>query len=130
MPAELFYDPTSEPCRAVHWFTLEAEIPVKLAYTWLTRDDHLKPALRAVNPRHQVPALRDGDFCLSEATAIMAYLAETAGQHEIWFGANARDRARVNLLLSWYHINPRQVLTDHYLPVLLLPAYVGDPLPS
>jgi hypothetical protein len=33
----LFIDPISEPSRAVHWFTLEAGVPVELRYVWLTR---------------------------------------------------------------------------------------------
>jgi len=127
--AELFYDPTSEPCRAVQWFALETGVPIVLRYTWLTRDDHLNPEYGKINPRHQVPALRDGTFCLSEATAIMSYLAET-GSAQAALGTTPRDRARINMLFSWYHINLRQVLTSYYLPVLLLPAYQGDALPS
>jgi glutathione S-transferase len=35
---ELFYDPTSEPSRAVRWFALEAALPLTLRYIWVTRD--------------------------------------------------------------------------------------------
>ena len=80
----LYYDPTSEPSRAVYWFALEAGIPIDLRYTWLTRGEHLSQELLEVNPCHQVPALWDGDFCLSEASAIMLYLAETDNSIDRW----------------------------------------------
>jgi glutathione S-transferase len=127
----LFHDPTSEPSRAVHWFTLEARIPITVRYIWLSRGQHLSAELLAVNPRHQVPALRDADFCLSEATAIIRYLAETSNVESQWLGATTRERARVNQLLSWYHTNLRTKATlEYFLPVLLAPAYHGKPRPS
>jgi glutathione S-transferase len=127
----LFHDPTSEPSRAVHWFTLEASVPVGIRYIWLTRREHLSADLLAVNPRHQIPALRDGDFCLSEATAIIRHLAERASVEPRWLGSTVRERARVNQLLSWYHTNLRTKGTlEYFLPVLLGPAYRGKPRPS
>lgn len=127
---ELFHDPTSEPSRAVHWFAVQASIPIVLRYTWLTRDEHLGKELLAVNPRHQVPALRHGDFCLSEATAIIRYLAEISGNAAEWLGSTARERARINLLLSWYHTNLRlRAALEYFLPVLLAPSYLGEPAP-
>jgi glutathione S-transferase len=127
----LYHDPTSEPSRAVHWFAVETAIPVDLRFTWLTRNEHRSPALLAVNPRHQVPALKHGDFHLSEATAIIRYLAESTGNSEAWLGQSLRERARINQLLSWYHTNLRQQSTlDYMLDVLLLPAYLGTALPT
>ena len=126
----LFHDPTSEPSRAVHWFALEAGVPLRLHYTWLTRGEHWGEALLTVNPRHQVPALLHGDFRLSEATAIMRYLAEVGGDADRWFGGTARERARVEQLHSWYHTNLRLKGTlEYFLPVLLGPGYLGEAAP-
>jgi glutathione S-transferase len=129
-PAVLYHDPTSEPSRAVHWFAVEAAIPLDLRFTWLTRNEHRSPAFLTVNPRHQVPALKHGDFVLSEATAIIRYLAEIEDKSETWLGQSLRERARINQLLSWYHTNLRQQSTlDYMLDVLLLPVYLGTALP-
>lgn len=126
----LFHDPTSEPSRAVHWFALEASIPIQLRYIWLSRNEHRGAELLAVNPRHQVPALRHGDFCLSEATALIRYLAEITDSTSRWLGSTARRRAHTNLLLSWYHTNLRRRGTlEYFLPVLLAPGYLGDEAP-
>jgi len=127
----LFHDPTSEPSRAVHWFSLEAGIELELCYIWLTRGEHRAPQLLAVNPGHQVPALKHDAFCLAEASAIMIYLAETAGVAERWLGADPEQRAITHRFLSWHHTNTRLRLTvDYLLPVLLMPAYKGSAPPD
>jgi glutathione S-transferase len=130
MPAPLlFIDPISEPSRAVHWFALEAGVPIELRYVWLTRSEHERPAFAAVNPRRQVPALLDGDFALSEATAILRYLAATREVDPVWLGKTPRERARVDLLFSWYHTNLRLRSTlEYFLPALLVPSF-GAPRP-
>ncbi len=126
----LFHDPTSEPSRTVHWFCVETGIELELHYTWLARREQARPEFAAINPRHQVPALRQGDFCLSEATAIIRYLAEINRVEPRWLGASVRERAHVNMLLSWYHTNLRtKAALDYMLPVLLFPGYKGDPAP-
>lgn len=128
---QIFYDPTSEPCRAIHWLCLEANLPYELKYVWLTRDEHFSDALLSVNPHHQVPALQHDNFCLSETAAIMNYLTDTNNCSSSWFGNDIESRARINRCLFWYHTNIRKKLTlDYFLPVLLMPAYTGIPQPS
>ena len=126
----LFHDPTSEPSRAAHWLALELGIPVRIRFTWLMRGEHLTPELLAVNPRHQVPALRHGNLRLSEATAIMRYLAELAGGLEPWFGRTVAERANVELRLSWHHTHTRQITLKYTVPMVLMPAYHGSKQPG
>jgi len=127
----LYHDPTSEPSRAVHWFVQEAAIDVDINYTWLTRDDHLAPEFLAVNPAHQVPALKHGQFCLAEAASIMIYLAEINNVQDRWIGVSPQDKARTMQFMSWHHTNTRLTITlNYFLPVLLMPAYIGATPPS
>lgn len=127
----IYYDPTSEPCRAVHWFCLELNIPHKLKYIWLTRNEHLSEDFLMINPFHQVPAMECRGFCLSEASAIMQYLADLHDCRDSWFGNEIEEKAIVSQRLSWYHTNLRKILTlDYFLPVLLMPAYLNEPKPS
>jgi len=127
----IFYDPTSEPSRAVHWFCLEAGIPHELQYVWLSRGEHMSAEFKAVNPLQKVPALKHGDFCLSEATAIMQYLADINDIGAYWFGHDIEHKAVISQHLSWYHTNLRQILTlDYFLSVLLMPAYLGIAPPN
>lgn len=122
----LYFDPTSEPCRAAYWLAVDGGFPVRVRYTWLSRGEHKGAELTAVNPCQQVPALWHDGFALAEATAIMHYLADTAGRLDAWFGATPRERASVHRLLSWYHTNLRQKVTyDYFAAVLFGPAAAG-----
>ena len=122
----LYHDPTSEPSRAVHWFALEAGIEIDIRHTWLVRGDHRAPEFLAVNPRHQVPAMKHGEFCLAEASAMMVYLAEINDVDERWVGSSPQDRAKTLQIMSWHHSNTRSAITlNYFLPVLLMPAYKG-----
>jgi glutathione S-transferase len=125
-PPRLYHDPTSEPSRAVHWFAVEAGIELEVEYVWLTRGEHRSPNFLAKHPGHQVPALHHGTLCLTEASAIMVYLAEINGVVDLWIGRTPEERAQTNRFLSWHHTNTRLKLTLKYLlPVLLMPAYKG-----
>jgi glutathione S-transferase len=127
----IYYDPTSEPCRAVHWLCIEANIPYQLEYVWLTRNEHLSKDFLKINPFHQVPAMEYRGFCLSEASAIMRYLMGLNECTESWFGSELEEKAVIDQRLSWYHTNLRKILTlDYFLPVLLLPAYLNIPKPE
>jgi glutathione S-transferase len=58
--------------------------------------DTRKPEFVALNPRHRVPTLVDGDFTIYESNAIVAYLdAAYPGRGAPLFPGDARERATV-----------------------------------
>ena len=54
-----------------------------------------------INPSHQVPVLEDGDFRLTESSAILKYLADKAGSPA--YPKDPRQRARVNERMDWFN---------------------------
>jgi len=63
--------------------------------------DTRKPEFVALNPRHQVPVLVDGDFVLYESNAIVEYLDEAyPGRGAPLFPGDARQRALVRRLIA------------------------------
>lgn len=63
--------------------------------------DTRKPEFVALNPRHRVPTLVDGDFVLYESNAIVEYLDEAhAGRGLALFPGDARTRATVRRIVS------------------------------
>jgi glutathione S-transferase len=67
---------TSRTIRA-HWALHELDLPYE-SRPILPRSGETKtPEYTALNPRQKVPLLVDGDFCIGESAAIVAYLAET-----------------------------------------------------
>ena len=76
-------------------FALEHKaLPYELKVLSFSAGDTRKPEFLALNPRHQVPVLVDGDFVLYESNAIVEYLDEAypaAGAP--LFPGDARTRA-------------------------------------
>ena len=63
--------------------------------------DTRKPEFLALNPRHRVPVIVDGDFVLYESNAIVEYLDEAyPGRGGALFPGDARRRAHVRRLIS------------------------------
>lgn len=52
------------------------------------------PEFLAINPRGQVPAIRDGDFALYESIAIICYLEDKQPEPRL-FGTDAEERALI-----------------------------------
>jgi len=59
-----------------------------------------KPEYAKLNPSMKVPTLVDGDFVLTESSAIMAHLCIEAGS-EMWPARNAAEQVDVLRWLSW-----------------------------
>jgi glutathione S-transferase len=81
--------------------------------------DTLKPEFIALNPRHQVPVLVDGDFVLYESNAIVEYLDEAyPGRGAPLFPGDVRQRALVRRLIeevdNYFYEATSQVLTQAF----------------
>lgn len=63
--------------------------------------DTRKPEFVALNPRHRVPTIVDGDFVLYESNAIVEYLDEAyPGRGAPLFPGDAKRRATIRRLIS------------------------------
>ena len=66
-----------------------------------TAGDTRKPEFVALNPRHRVPVIVDGDFVLYESNAIVEYLDDAyAGRGQPLFPGDVRQRALVRRLVA------------------------------
>ncbi|MEO8484852.1 MAG: glutathione S-transferase family protein [Betaproteobacteria bacterium] len=81
---------------------LEAKgVPYERKVLSFSAGDTRKPEFVAINPRHRVPTIVDGDFTLYESNAIVEYLDEAyAGRGLALFPGDARTRATVRRLIS------------------------------
>ncbi len=100
---KLYANPVSPASRAVMLFAAEAEIDLDVRVIDLSTGEQCQPAFQAINPIGLVPVLEDGDFRLTESSAILKYLAETAGSPA--YPADLRERARVNEAMDWCNAN-------------------------
>ena len=96
---KLYHHPASTVSRPVMLFAAEARIPLEMQVVDLFTGEHTLPAYDAVNPNHLVPVLEDGNFRLTESSAILKYLADKTGS--ALYPKDLQQRARVNERMDW-----------------------------
>jgi glutathione S-transferase len=75
-------------------------LPYELKVLSFAAGDTRKPEFVALNPRHRVPTLVDGDFVIYESNALVEYLDEAyPGRGAPLFPGDARMRAKVRRLI-------------------------------
>lgn len=100
---KLYYHPASTACRPIMTLASEEDIALDYEVVDLFTGEHLKPAYAARNPSCLVPMLEDGDFRLTESSAILKYIAEKTGSGA--YPQALQDRARVNERMDWFNAN-------------------------
>jgi len=96
---KLYYHPVSTTSRPVWLFIAENGIDCELKVVDLMKGEHYQPQYVAINPNRMVPVLEDGDFRLTESSAILKYLAEKTGSPA--YPKELRSRAKVNEMMDW-----------------------------
>jgi glutathione S-transferase len=98
---KLYYHPVSTTSRPIVLFAAESGINLDLEVVDLFTGAQYKPEYAAINPSSQVPVLDDGDFRLTESSAILKYLADKVGSPA--YPKDLRMRARVNERMDWFN---------------------------
>ena len=100
---KLYMHPVSMTCRPVMLFIAENKIPVEEAFVDLMTGAHLQPPYSGINPNCLVPMIEDGDFTLTESSAILKYLADKIGSPA--YPKDLKQRAKVNEVMDWINTN-------------------------
>ncbi|MDH4180601.1 MAG: glutathione S-transferase family protein [Betaproteobacteria bacterium] len=98
---KLYHHPVSTTSRPVVLFAAEAGIALDFQVVDLFTGEQYRPEYASINPSRQVPVLEDGDFRLTESSAILKYLADKVGSPA--YPADLRRRARVNERMDWFN---------------------------
>lgn len=96
-PLIIYGFPASQPARVLYWACLLKGLPFNARTSQGSVFD-----TDNTNPRGQVPAIVDGDFCLAEMAAIVCYLADKHGWSDL-YPEDLPVRARVQEFLHMYH---------------------------
>ena len=98
------------------------DIEVDLSVKENRRDWYLK-----INPNGTVPALKDGDYCLSETLAIWRYLPESRNINtEFYPYKDAKKLAEVNELIDLASGRFRYKSMYCYFQLLMGPTFFGN----
>lgn len=79
----------------VRWTLQELGVPFESEIVRVSDGENQSPEFLAVNPAGKLPALVDGDFVLTESTAIVRYLAEKYPESRFW-PTGLRERAEAD----------------------------------
>jgi glutathione S-transferase len=104
---KLYYHPISTTSRPVMLFAAENHIPLEMQVVDLFTGEHVQAPYAAINPNKLVPTLVDGDFVLTENSAILKYLADKIDSPA--YPKDLKKRARVNERMDW---TSTQLCTD------------------
>jgi glutathione S-transferase len=96
---KLYYHPASTVSRPVVMFIEDNAIAAELQVVDLFTGEHMAAPYTAVNPNQLVPVLQDGDFRLTESSAILKYLADRIDSPA--YPKGLQERARVNEMMDW-----------------------------
>ena len=100
---KLYMHPVSMTSRPVRLFIAENGMSVDEQVVDLFTGEHYKEPYTSINPNHLVPVLEDGDFRLTESSAILKYLADKIGSPA--YPKDLKQRARVNEMMDWLNTN-------------------------
>jgi len=96
---KLHCHPVSTTSRPILLFAADQGVALDVQVVDLFTGEHLQPPFLPINPSQQVPVLDDGDFRLTESSAILKYLADKIGSAA--YPAAPQARARVNERMDW-----------------------------
>src|SRR3970040_2198137 len=95
---KLYMHPVSMTCRPVMLFIAENKVDCEQQVVDLMKGEHYQEPYASLNPNRLVPMLEDGDFRLTESSAILKYLAERFNSPT--YPKDLRQRARVNEMMD------------------------------
>jgi len=100
---KLYVNHVATTSRAVLAFCEAAGINPEIRSIDLMQGEHHKPPFCDINPNRLVPVLDDDGFILTEASAILRYLASKTSSP--LYPVDPKLRARVDELMSWFEAN-------------------------
>ncbi len=118
---KLHFHPVSTASRPILLFCAEANISYEPVVIDMMKGEHKSEAFLKLNPNGMVPVLEDGDFVLSESSAIMKYMADKVDSPA--YPKDLKKRARVNERMDWINANFVRELCYHLIYPQVFPHH-------
>jgi len=124
---KIHFHPVSTASRPVILFCTQNEIPYEPVLVDLMKGEHKQPAFLKLNPNGLVPVLEDGDFVLTESSAILKYLADKTNSPA--YPKDLKQRAHVNERMDWFNTQFYRELGYHIVYPQTFPHHKRSPDP-
>jgi glutathione S-transferase len=99
----LYMHPVSNTSRPLLLYVADNNLPIDQEVVDLMTGAHHKEPYVSLNPNRLVPTLVDGDFILTESSAILKYLADRFDLPT--YPKDLKKRAKVNEMMDWFNTN-------------------------
>jgi len=99
---ELYHWPMSHNARKARALARHLGIEVEEKALSMQDKDHKADAFLAINPMGQVPAIKDGDYAVWEANAVLIYLAAQS-QNDL-LGQSAKEWGHITQWMTWQSV--------------------------
>ena len=96
---KLYMHPVSTACRPVRLLIAENGIKCDEEMVDILQGAHYQEPYASLNPNRMVPLLEDGDFRLTEGSAILKYLADKYDLPS--YPKDLKKRAKINEMMDW-----------------------------
>jgi glutathione S-transferase len=98
---KLYMHPVSMTSRPVRLFIAENNLDIEEQVVDLMTGEHLKDPYASMNPNKLVPMIEDGDFRLTESSAILKFLASKFDLPS--YPKDLKKRAKVDEMMDWFN---------------------------
>lgn len=96
---ELYHWPMSHNARKARALAVYLNLEVDEKVLSMQEKDHKAPEFLAINPMGQVPAIKDGDYVVWQANAVLIYLA--AQSDNSLLGQSAKEWGHITQWMLW-----------------------------
>ena len=86
----------SAPCRFVEMTAEVLGLEYEFKVVDLMAGENMKPEFLALNPQHNIPCVKDGEFVGNESRAVAAYLASKHGKDDSLYPKDLETRYKVD----------------------------------
>jgi len=118
---KLYFHPVSTTSRPILLFAADHGIQLEYQVVDLFTGENTQPTYSAINPCQAVPLLEDGDFRLSESSAILKYLADKIESPA--YPRELKLRARVNERMDWFNTSVSRELAYGFVYPQVIPTH-------
>jgi len=95
-PIQIYGMQLSAPCRLVEMTAEVLGLEYEFKVVDLFSGENMKPEYLALNPQHNIPCVKDGEFVGNESRAVAAYLASKYGKDDSLYPSDLETRYKVD----------------------------------
>lgn len=130
-PVTFWWDPMSQPCRAVKFALEKVGAEVTERRIQVVKDTRSEDFKANVNEDGTVPVIEHDDTKIYESASILRYVCDSfQGCEHLYPRKCLKSRAKVDYWLDWNGNTGRTAFSGAFVEIVMAPKFFGAPEPS